>query len=94
MPVDDASTGGDCAPDDETRWRSLGYTYRDADGKLHRWVPLYRDQDDGDGVGAGPRSIQCLGDTLPAGWSLLGFDPDDASSAVSSDADAALLLEL
>jgi hypothetical protein len=32
---------------------------------------------DGDGVGAGPRSVQCLGASLPAGMSLYGDDVDD-----------------
>lgn len=49
---------------------------------------LYRE-----GAGARPRSVTCLGDALPAGWSIQGFDPDDGDPAVSSDdADHELLL--
>lgn len=50
---------------------------------LFRWVVLYADQD-GDGVGAPPRWIPCLGATLPAGWSVFGYDLDDADAAVQA----------
>jgi len=40
---------------------------------------------DGDGVGAPPRSIPCLGATVPAGWVLRGYDPDDLDPAVTGD---------
>ncbi|GEJ57546.1 hypothetical protein [Anaeromyxobacter diazotrophicus] len=53
----------------------------DADPRLHRWVVLYRDLD-GDGVGAGPREVQCLADEIPAGWSIRGYDVDDADPVV------------
>jgi hypothetical protein len=43
-------------------------------------------------MGAGPRSVQCLGDSLPAGWSTLGFDVDDADAVVQwAEVDAWLL---
>ncbi len=42
---------------------------------------LYPDGD-GDGVGTSPRSVQCLGASLPPGWSVLGWDLDDGNAAV------------
>lgn len=126
VPAGYALGRGDCAPDDPTRWQLLSYTYVDRDGDgftvpeigqvctgaalpdpyravpsgndcddtnplLRRWVVLYRDLD-GDGVGAGPRSVQCLGDSLPAGWSILGYDVDDADAAVQRAEDDDVLL--
>jgi hypothetical protein len=79
-PYRPAAQGNDCA---------------DADPALFRWVVLYRDQD-GDGVGARPRSIPCLGTAIPAGWSRLGYDVDDLDPSVASDPtedDLALLLD-
>jgi hypothetical protein len=63
----------------------------DAGPLLWRWVVLYEDQD-GDGVGVPPRSIPCLGATLPDGWSLLGYDPDDRDPTRLADADIEDLL--
>jgi len=68
-PYLEADNGNDCDDADPTRFR---------------WVILYRDQD-GDGVGAGPRSIRCLGTTLPAGWSSVGLDVDDLDPLIWSD---------
>jgi hypothetical protein len=65
----------------------------DADPALFRWVILYRDQD-GDGVGAGPRSISCLGATLPAGWTRIGSDVDDLDPTVWIDPNVDELLRL
>lgn len=65
----------------------------DAEPARYRWVVVYRDLD-GDGVGAGPRTIPCLGLALPPAFSIFGFDADDASTtiqAVASDEDAVLL---
>ena len=42
---------------------------------------LYPDQD-GDGIGAPPRTIQCLGDALPGGFSIFGWDQDDHDPTV------------
>ncbi len=62
----------------------------EADPALYRWVVLYEDKD-GDGVGAPPRWIPCLGATLPDGWSIFGFDEDDTDTAVqASTADEVL----
>ena len=59
----------------------------DVDPALYRWVTLYRDQD-GDGVGARPRTAPwtCIGASVPAGLSVLGYDVDDSNPAVTTDA--------
>jgi hypothetical protein len=56
----------DCAAADPTRF-AYRVTYTDLDG---------------DGVGAGPRAIQCLGTSLPPGRQLGGYDDDDLDAAV------------
>jgi hypothetical protein len=56
----------DCAAADPTRF-AYRVTYTDLDG---------------DGVGAGPRAIQCLGTGLPPGRRLGGYDDDDLDPAV------------
>ena len=61
----------DCDDGDVTRWRLIS-VYRDADG---------------DGVGAGPRTVACLGRDPAAGFSLKGYDPNDDAS----DPDASLV---
>jgi hypothetical protein len=61
------ASGNDCDDHDVSRWR---------------WVVLYPDGD-GDGVGAPPRTIPCLGATLPAGFSVYGWDPDDRDPRVT-----------
>jgi hypothetical protein len=56
----------------------------------------YRDED-GDGVGASPRTVFCVGaDPEPAGHSRFGWDADDAEPSVQWDEedDALLLLVL
>lgn len=63
----------------------------DADPTAYRRLALYADTD-GDGVGAPPRWIPCLGATLPAGWSVLGYDEDDNNSAIQADDTAEELL--
>jgi hypothetical protein len=66
----------------------------DADPARSRWVVLYRDQD-GDGVGGRPRTILCLGEALPSGWSRLGYDVADLDpSRVSDPEDDVLSLVL
>jgi hypothetical protein len=49
---------------------------------------------DGDGVGSGPYSIQCLGTAIPAGMSLYGDDVDDDDAAVSEDEEDDDLLDV
>jgi hypothetical protein len=69
--------GNDCDDADPARWR---------------WVVVYRDLD-GDGVGAGPRSVPCLGPALPEGTSIFGYDADDSDPAIQSrDAEADLIV--
>lgn len=69
----------------------------DAGALLYRWVTLYRDED-GDGIGARPRSAPwtCAGESLPAGFSAMGYDVDDADPTVTADpaADEGLALIL
>lgn len=65
----------------------------DADGALFRWVVVYSDGD-GDSVGAGARSVPCLGATWPSGFSRLGYDVDDADPARSEDSELDELDEL
>ncbi|NPC50810.1 hypothetical protein HPC50_27530 [Corallococcus exiguus] len=40
---------------------------------------------DGDGVGATPRQMTCLGPAVLAGWSRYGDDADDHDAAVQTD---------
>jgi len=58
----------------------------DSDEALFRWVVLYADRD-GDAVGAGARSVPCLGAALPSGFSRLGYDVDDGDPALSEDSE-------
>ncbi len=54
-----------------------GNDCRDDDAALFLWRVLYPDRD-GDGVGASPREVRCLGSgPLPAGYSLDGWDSND-----------------
>lgn len=53
----------------------------DSDPALTRFAVLYPDRD-GDGVGAPPRQITCIGATLPDGLAIGGFDDDDGDPAV------------
>jgi hypothetical protein len=66
----------------------------DADPTVDRLVVLYPDQD-GDGVGATPRQILCIGATPPQGFALRGYDDDDADPLViEADDDDIVLLEI
>ena len=71
----------DCDDTDGSRWRLMA-TYRDADG---------------DGVGSGSASTQCIGKQPHSGYALTGYDPLDdrddplALSTSTFDLDAALL---
>jgi len=58
----------------------------DADPALLGWAVLYEDGD-GDGVGAGPRSILCIGAAPPAGQSIHGDDADDQDPIIQTDDD-------
>jgi hypothetical protein len=61
--------GNDCDDQDPARWA---------------WTVLYPDRD-GDGVGAPPREVQCLGSAIPPGYSIFGWDTDDANPGTSWD---------
>jgi hypothetical protein len=73
-----AATGNDCDDSSEL---------------LTRWVVLYPDHD-GDGVGAPPREVQCLGATLPDQMSARGYDDDDNDKTVIETEDFDDLLDL
>jgi hypothetical protein len=82
-------------PPEPYRAVAAGNDCADADDALYRWVVSYRDED-GDGVGARPRSILCLGESLPAGWSVTGYDADDGDPSITGGApedDLALLVD-
>jgi len=74
--------GGTTLPDP---WRAAasGNDCDDASTALWRWVVLYPDAD-GDGIGAPPRSVQCLGASLPPGFSIQGWDSDDTNPGVQA----------
>jgi len=59
---------------------AAGLDCDDARADRWRWTVLYPDRD-GDGAGAPPREITCLGFAMPPGFSLGGGDPDDADPA-------------
>jgi hypothetical protein len=65
----------------------------DTDPALTHNAVLYPDQD-GDGIGAPPRQILCLGNVSPAGLSHGGYDDDDGDPAVIEDDDEDELLHL
>ena len=56
------ATSIDCDDHDPSRWRM---------------ITVYRDNDN-DTVGSGPGEIRCLGSFAPAGFSFLGYDPNDS----------------
>lgn len=66
---------------DPYRASASGNDCDDGNAAVSSWTVLYPDQD-GDGVGARPRSVTCIGDAVPAGWSRLGYDADDADAGV------------
>lgn len=81
--------GGLCAADTLPApyfTKATGNDCDDADVERSRWVVLYPDLD-GDGVGAEPRQIPCLGAALPPGMSLHGYDVDDSDPEVNMDAE-------
>ncbi|NPD25256.1 hypothetical protein D7Y27_14500 [Corallococcus sp. AB004] len=65
-------------------FKAVGNDCDDTDVARYRWTYLYRDQD-GDGVGATPRQMLCLGSSAFAGWSRYGDDSDDHDAAVQTD---------
>jgi hypothetical protein len=70
-----------------------GNDCNDADPTLTHFAVLYPDQD-GDGVGAPPRQVLCLGTTTPAGLVPGGYDEDDTDPAVIETEDFDDLLDL
>lgn len=71
------ASGNDCDESDKTRFT---------------WSVLYADKD-GDGVGAPPSSVPCLGLERPAGFSIYGFDSNDADARVTESAEDEEVLE-
>jgi hypothetical protein len=76
LPAGYVASAGDCDDADAARFRGF-VRYPDADG---------------DGVGTSPRDVPCIGETLPgggplpgAGWSVFGWDPDDAAASVTEE---------
>lgn len=65
----------------------------DADPDLLGWAVLYQDGD-GDQVGAGERSVLCIGTDPPADLSIYGDDADDADPLIQTDQDDDDELEL
>jgi hypothetical protein len=79
---------------DPYRATAVGNDCDDADTALWRWTVIYPDVD-GDGIGAPPREIPCLGASIPAGYSLQGWDTSPADPAVqASGADLLSVLGL
>lgn len=70
-----------------------GNDCNDHDPDLIRWAVLYHDGD-GDGVGAPPRQVLCLGPLNPAGFVAGGYDEDDGDPAVIETDDFDELLDL
>ncbi|MFP2957943.1 hypothetical protein ACLEPN_08960 [Myxococcus sp. 1LA] len=73
--------------------QATGNDCDDADAARYRWVVLYPDAD-GDGVGASPRTIPCIGARTPSGFSFQGDDADDSDASIQEDAEDALMVEL
>ncbi len=72
---------------------AIGNDCDDGDPTLRRFTVLYRDGD-GDGAGASPRQVRCLGASIPGGFSVRGYDEDDADPAVIESEDFEDLLDL
>ncbi len=91
-------TGGNlctgAALPDPYRANVAGNDCDDADATLWRWTVLYPDSD-ADGIGAPPREILCLGEAIPPGYSLQGWDADERDPTVQAAApDAVDVLSL
>jgi hypothetical protein len=65
----------------------------DADPAVHRLALVYPDLD-GDGVGATPRQIRCIGAAPPPGFARGGYDEDDGDPGVIETDEADLELDL
>lgn len=65
----------------------------DTDPTLTHFSVLYPDRD-GDGVGAPPRQVPCLGATTPPGFAPGGYDEDDGDPAGIETEDLDDLLDL
>jgi hypothetical protein len=68
---------------------AAGLDCDDGNASLDHYGPLYADLD-GDGFGAGPALVMCLGKSNPTGYSQFGTDADDATSAVTEELDDVL----
>jgi hypothetical protein len=84
-------TGGTLPPPFEAAEHGLDCD--DADPTADHLALLYPDQD-GDGVGATPRQILCIGATPPQGFAPGGYDEDDGDPAVIETDDDELELVL
>ncbi|RKH39730.1 hypothetical protein [Corallococcus sicarius] len=73
--------------------KAVGNDCNDAEPGLFRWAVLYPDKD-GDGVGAPPRQVECIGQTVPAGLSLYGDDDNDQDPGQQVDEEQFEDLEL
>jgi hypothetical protein len=62
----------------------------DADAALLGWQVLYPDED-GDGIGAWPYAVSCLGAELPDGFSRHGDDDDDGDPRVGASEDSRIV---
>jgi hypothetical protein len=70
-----------------------GHDCNDGDPTVTHFAVLYPDQD-GDGVGAPPRQVLCLGAAIPAGLVPGGYDEDDTDPAVIETEDFDDLLDI
>jgi hypothetical protein len=84
-------TGGTLPPPFEAS--EHGLDCNDEDPSLIRYAVLYHDQD-GDGVGAPPRQVLCLGPANPGGFVPGGYDEDDTDPTVIETDDFDELLDL
>jgi hypothetical protein len=74
------------------RATASGNDCNDNDPTLTHLAVLYPDQD-GDGVGAPPRVLECIGTTVPEGFARGGYDDDDTDPMVIETEDSDDLLE-
>lgn len=70
-----------------------GNDCNDDEPTLTHLAVRYPDQD-GDGVGASPRQILCIGATTPLGFAVGGYDDDDGDPTVIEDEDFDDLLDI
>jgi hypothetical protein len=72
---------------------AVGNDCDDTDDGLFRWAVLYPDHD-GDGVGAPPRQVLCIGTSVPGGMSIFGDDANDNDPGQHVDDEEDELVEL